>query len=239
MRDELFNTGKDLVGFTFDAKVAAVFDDMVRRSVPGYQSMIEMIGLMVKTYGQNHTNYYDLGTSTGTSAIALGVNNPYKNNRIIAVDNSINMAQKCQENLTNRVKNFKVICADIEDVAIDNASVVVLNLTLQFIQPEQRQVLITKIYQGLNKGGVLIVSEKIHFEDEKKQNNITKLHLDFKRANGYSELEIANKRQAIENILITDNEQTHFERFKIAGFHRSFCHFQCLNFASFLAIKEA
>ncbi|CAC9441020.1 tRNA (uridine-5-oxyacetic acid methyl ester) 34 synthase [Bathymodiolus heckerae thiotrophic gill symbiont] len=237
MRDKLFANKKDLVDFTFDENVANVFDDMVKRSVPGYQSMIEMIGLMVKTYGQNHTNYYDLGTSTGATALAFGFNNPHKNNCIIAVDNSINMTQKCQENLTNRVGNFKVICADIEDMVIDNASIVVLNLTLQFIAPEQRQALITKIYQGLNKGGALIVSEKIHFEDEKKQNEITKLHLDFKRANGYSELEIANKRQAIDNILITDSKKTHFERFKTAGFSQNSCYFQCLNFASFLVIK--
>jgi tRNA (cmo5U34)-methyltransferase len=113
----------------------------------------------------------------------------------------------------------------------------VINLTLQFIKPEQRQALINAIYQGLNKGGVLIVSDKIHFNDVQKQAEMTKLHLDFKRANGYSELEISAKRQSIENVLITDNEQTHFARFKAAGFSQNFCHFQCLNFATFLAIK--
>ena len=192
---------------------------------------------MVKTYGQNNSYYYDLGTSTGAVALALGINNLHKNNRIIAVDNSIAMTKKCVKNITNKLENFEVICANIEDIAVQNASIVVLNLTLQFIQPEQRQTLINGIYQGLNKGGVLIVSEKIHYDDTQKQEDISKLHLDFKRANGYSELEIANKRQAIENVLITDSQQTHFERFKNAGFHSSFCHFQCLNFASFLAIK--
>lgn len=237
MRDQIFSKKSDLVDFTFDESVANVFDDMVRRSVPGYQSMIEMIGLLVKKYGQDNTQYYDLGTSTGAVAIALGVNNPHKNNCIIAVDNSIQMTEKCVENLTGKVENFKVICANIKDIAIQNASVVALNLTLQFIKPAQRQTLINEIYQGLNKGGVLIVSEKIHFDDVKKQTEINKLHLDFKRANGYSDLEIASKRQAIENVLITDSEQTHFQRFSTAGFTNSLCHFQCLNFASFLAIK--
>jgi tRNA (cmo5U34)-methyltransferase len=237
MRDEIFSQKNDLVDFTFDAQVADVFDDMVRRSVPGYQSMIETIGLCVKTYGQDNTNYYDLGASTGATSVALGINNPHANNRIIAVDNSPSMVKKCKHNLDEKLDNTDVICADISAIDLDNASVVVLNLTLQFIAPENRQALIDKIYQGLNKGGVLIVSEKIHFNNESKQQLMTDLHLDFKRANGYSELEIAAKRQSIENVLITDDKKTHFQRFNKAGFNISTCHFQCLNFASFLTVK--
>ena len=237
MRDQIFNKTNDLVDFTFDKSVADVFDDMVRRSVPGYQSMIEMVGLMVKTYGQDNTNYYDLGASTGAISLSLGLNNNHHNNRIIAVDNSINMTGKCKKNLDGKISNFDVICSDIKDISYENSSIVVLNLTLQFIPVGHRQALIDKIYQGLMPGGVLIVSEKIHFDDAKQQAKMTDLHLDFKRANGYSELEIAAKRQSIENVLITDNKQTHFERFDDAGFDRSLCHFQCLNFASFLAIK--
>lgn len=237
MRDKLFQEKTDLVDFTFDKSVVNVFDDMVRRSVPGYQSMIEMLGLMVQTYGQDNSCYYDLGASTGTVSLALGLNNNHNNNHIIAVDNSPNMIKKCKTNIADKLSNFEAICINIEDICIDNASIVVLNLTLQFIKSQHRQALINKIYQGLNPNGVLIVSEKIHFDDAKQQNEATKLHLDFKRLNGYSELEIAAKRQAIENILITDNQQTHFERFKNAGFSQSFCCFQCLNFASFLAVK--
>jgi tRNA (cmo5U34)-methyltransferase len=237
MRDELFSGKIDLVDFTFDKQVVDVFDDMVRRSVPGYQSMIEMVGLIVKTYGQDNSYYYDLGASTGAVALALALNNPHQHNRIIAVDNSVEMVKKCKKNLDGKITNFEVICSDINDISCENSSIVVLNLTLQFIPVEQRQALINKIYQGLNPGGVLVVSEKIHFDDPKQQAKITELHLDFKRANGYSELEIAAKRQSIENVLITDNQQTHFDRFEIAGFKQSLCHFQCLNFASFLAVK--
>ena len=94
-----------------------------------------------------------------------------------------------------------------------------------------------KIYDGLNPGGVLIISEKIHFDDNENQKQITQLHLDFKRANGYSELEIANKRQAIENVLISENKKTHIDRLKQCGFKVTSCYFQCLNFASFLSVK--
>ncbi len=237
MRDKIFSQQNDLVDFTFDAQVADVFDDMVRRSVPGYQAMIEMIGLSVKTYGQAQTNYYDLGASTGATSVALSVNNIHANNRIIAVDNSPSMVKKCQQNLALSKHNIDVICTDINTINIENASIVVLNLTLQFIDPNARQALINKIYQGLNQGGALIVSEKIHFNNQHKQQLMTNLHLDFKRANGYSELEIAAKRQSIENVLVTDDKKTIFQRFNQAGFSTSTCHFQCLNFASFLALK--
>ncbi len=237
MRDKIFTQKNDLVNFTFDAQVAAVFDDMVKRSVPGYQTLIEMMGLLVKTYGQNNTNYYDLGTSTGAVSLALGLNNTHKNNKIIALDNSPDMVRKCQANLKGKITNFEVICCDIQDIYFDNASIVVLNLSLQFISPKVRQALIDKIYQGLNARGALISSEKIHFDNTQKQAEMANLHLDFKRANGYSELEIASKRQSLENILITDTSKTHLKRFKKAGFSQSFCYFQCLNFASFLAVK--
>lgn len=237
MRDTLFTKPNDLVDFAFDQSVAEVFDDMVRRSVPGYQSMIEMIGLITQTYGQANSHYYDLGASTGATSLAIALNNKQADAKIIAIDNSPEMVSKCRDNLADKMDNFEVICADIADIEIENASLVVLNLTLQFIAPDKRQALIDHIYQGLNPGGALIVSEKLHFDDPQQQRRMTELHLDFKRANGYSDLEIAAKRQSIENVLITDNEQTHLERFSRAGFAESTKHFQCLNFASFLAIK--
>jgi tRNA (cmo5U34)-methyltransferase len=237
MRDKIYHKNTDLVDFVFDKQVAEVFDDMVKRSVPGYQALIEMTGLIVKTYGRDNTNYYDLGASTGAISLAIGLNNVHKNNKIIAVDNAIEMVRKCKTNLTKKLSNFDVVCSDINDIRFENASIVVLNLTLQFIDMEKRQKLINNIYSGLVDGGVLVISEKIHFDEAEKQQQINRLHLDFKRANGYSELEISQKRQAIENILITDSQRTHLNRLEVAGFSETICHFQCLNFASFLAVK--
>ncbi len=237
MRDDLFNNSSDIVDFRFDESVVAVFDDMVRRSVPGYEAMIQMIGLLTRTYGKDNTNYYDLGSSTGAITLALSLNNKSKNNTFIAVDSSQEMTHKCKENLFNKINNLNVICSDINDIDIENASIVVLNLTLQFIEVEKRSALINKIYQGLNQGGILIVSEKIHFDDQQKQNCLSKLHKDFKRANGYSELEISKKRQSLENIMITESKKTHLKRLKDAGFNNPNCYFQCLNFVSFLSVK--
>ncbi len=237
MRDTLFDKDIDIADFRFDANVVEVFDDMVRRSVPGYESMIQMIGLIARMYGQENTNYYDLGSSTGAISLSIALNNKHKNNHFFAIDNSKEMVKQCKKNLKNKVSNLNVICEDINQVNIQNASIVVLNLTLQFIRMELRSPLIKKIYDGLNPGGVLIISEKIHFEDKETQNQITKLHMDFKSENGYSELEIANKRQAIENVLITESKQEHLKRLSNCGFKDSSCFFQCLNFVSFLSVK--
>jgi len=237
MRDNLFNANIDIADFRFDKDVVEVFDDMVRRSVPGYDSMIQMIGLIARMYGQDNTNYYDLGSSTGAISLSIALNNKNQNNQFFAIDNSEEMVKKCQQNLERKIDNLHAICADINEINIQNASIVVLNLTLQFIDVKERFNLIRKIYKGLNPGGVLIISEKIHFEDKETQDQITNLHIDFKKENGYSELEIANKRQAIENVLITDTKAIHIERLKDSGFKDTSCFFQCLNFVSFLSVK--
>ena len=237
MRDNLFKANIDIADFRFDKEVVEVFDDMVRRSVPGYDSMIQMIGLIARMYGQDNTNYYDLGSSTGAISLAIALNNKHQKNTFFAIDNSEEMVSKCKQNLESKIDNLQATCADINQIHIENASIVVLNLTLQFIDVKDRSNLIKKIYEGLNPGGVLIISEKIHFEDKETQDQITNLHIDFKKENGYSELEIANKRQAIENVLITDTKAIHIERLKDSGFKDTSCFFQCLNFVSFLSVK--
>ena len=237
MRDNLFNKQSDIADFRFDQDVVKVFEDMVRRSVPGYDSMIQMIGLIARMYGQDNTNYYDLGASTGAITLSIALNNKSKNNQFFAIDNSKEMVEQCEKNLHNKVDNLQAICDDINQVKINSASIVVLNLTLQFIDVNLRSNLIKKIYDGLESGGILIISEKIHFDDAVTQNQITKLHMDFKKENGYSELEIANKRQAIENVLITETKEQHLNRLRDCGFVETSCFFQCLNFVSFLSVK--
>jgi tRNA (cmo5U34)-methyltransferase len=237
MRDNLFNKQSDIADFRFDQDVVKVFDDMVRRSVPGYDSMIQMIGLIARMYGQDNTNYYDLGSSTGAITLSIALNNKSKNNQFFAIDNSKEMVEQCEKNLHSKVDNLQPICDDINQVQIKSASIVVLNLTLQFIDVNLRFNLIKKIYDGLEPGGILIISEKIHFDDAVTQNHITKLHMDFKKENGYSELEIANKRQAIENVLITETKEQHLNRLRECGFVETSCFFQCLNFVSFLSVK--
>ena len=133
----------------------------------------------------------------------------------------------------------EVVCADINDIEIENASVVVMNYTLQFISPENRQAMIRKIYDGMKVGGVLVLSEKIDFESSSEQNFQVDMYHEFKQLMGYSEREVAQKRKALENVLIPDSLQTHRRRLYKAGFQKVHLWFQCFNFVSIAAFKVA
>lgn len=237
MRDKVFDKKIDLVDFKFNKEVVDVFNDMVRRSVPGYELMLKIISLIARIYGKDNTNFYDLGASLGAVSLALNIACKHKNIKTFAIDNSKEMTIQCSKNLKDKIPSLVVICADIEDIAINNASIVVLNLTLQFIKPSKRLAIIDKIYQGLNKGGVLIISEKTHFENQATDTKINDLYTLFKKANGYSDLEIAQKRSVLDNILITDTEATHIQRLKRVGFSQIIRWYQCINFTSILAVK--
>jgi tRNA (cmo5U34)-methyltransferase len=159
---------------------------------------------------------------------------------IIAVDSSPAMIERGRELLaldTEATIPVTMICADLQDVAIEDASVVVLNFTLQFITPAERLALIQRIHAGLKPGGILILSEKIAFSEPRRQRFHEELHHDFKRANGYSDLEISQKRTALEKVMIPETIACHQERLQAAGFSFSELWFQCFNFVSLVAFK--
>ncbi|RLV58898.1 carboxy-S-adenosyl-L-methionine synthase CmoA [Parashewanella curva] len=238
--DKIYATPSNRIEeFRFDNKVAGVFDDMIRRSVPGYSQIISTIGDIAAKYITSNSNIYDLGCSLGAATISIRRNITNSGCKIISVDNSPSMIERCNENISayKSQTDVELICADICDIEIANASMVVLNFTLQFLAPEQRLALLKKIFNGLNSGGVLVLSEKLYFEDEVIQEFIDNEHLDFKRANGYSELEISQKRTALENVMRTDTLDTHRKRVQDAGFQHFNIWFQCFNFASMVAIK--
>jgi tRNA (cmo5U34)-methyltransferase len=231
---------QELIDFQFDERVVAVFPDMIQRSVPGYGMIISNIGILAGKYAQAGSHCYDLGCSLGAATLAMRQRITQPDCDIIAVDSSPAMIERGRELLAlDSVTTVPVtmICADIQKVSIENASVIVLNFTLQFIPPAERLALIQRIYSGLNKGGVLILSEKIAFSEPWRQNIHEELHHDFKRANGYSDLEISQKRSALEKVMIPETLACHQERLKLSGFSSSDLWFQCFNFASIVAIK--
>ncbi|MDO6641567.1 carboxy-S-adenosyl-L-methionine synthase CmoA [Shewanella sp. 5_MG-2023] len=239
-QDTIYATATDKISdFQFDNRVAGVFNDMIRRSVPGYAQIINTIGDFADRYVTPNSNIYDLGSSLGSATLSIRRQIEQRQCRIIAVDNSESMVSRCQENLAAYVSDTEVelICGDIRDVEITNASMVVLNFTLQFLPVQDRDSLIKKIFQGLLPGGILVISEKICFEDDVIQSLLYEQHLDFKRANGYSELEISQKRSALENVMRPDSLTIHQQRFTDNGFSHSTVWFQCFNFASMVAIK--
>ncbi|MFM2482728.1 carboxy-S-adenosyl-L-methionine synthase CmoA [Celerinatantimonas sp. YJH-8] len=238
--DNIYAQPIDEIGeFRFDEQVAEVFPDMIQRSVPGYTTILNVIGKLTQRYHQANSRLYDLGCSLGAATLAMRRNIQLSGCEIIGIDNSQAMIERCQNHLNAFRSDTPVHlqCGDIQDIAIERASIVVLNFTLQFIAPTLRAALIQRIYDGLLPGGILILSEKIHFEDAPINQLMIDLHLDFKRSNGYSELEISQKRTAIENVLRTDSEALHLERFKNAGFSHAQKWYQCFNFTSFVAIK--
>ncbi|EMW7172193.1 carboxy-S-adenosyl-L-methionine synthase CmoA [Vibrio fluvialis] len=239
-KDTIFSAPIDKIGdFTFDERVVEVFPDMIQRSVPGYANIISAIGMLAERFAKTHSNLYDLGCSLGAATLSMRRNIKQEGCKIIGVDNSAAMVERCKlhVNAYRSDTPVEIIEADIRNIDIKNASVVVLNFTLQFLSPEDRYTLLEKIYAGLRPGGILILSEKFVFENQVANELLIELHHDFKRANGYSELEISQKRSAIENVMRPDSVETHKARFEQLGFSSYEVWFQCFNFGSMFAIK--
>jgi tRNA (cmo5U34)-methyltransferase len=225
-------------GFQFDENVVRVFPDMISRSAPGYELIIPMIGMMARRYAIAGSNIYDLGCSLGAASLSMRRAICKPGVSIVAVDNSRAMANHCRDQVAKDHSDIPVtvIEGDIRKVNITNASVVVLNFTLQFLPTAERQGLLNRLSAGMVRGGLLILSEKICFEDTGEQEQQTAWHHDFKRAQGYSDLEISAKRSALENVLVPDTEAEHFKRLTEAGFSSVTRWFQCFSFASYAAI---
>lgn len=243
MKDTIYTNEQEVVDFTFDEKVVSVFPDMINRSVPGYPTIIKMIGSLAERYVQPNTRCYDLGCSLGASTFAMRHHVQGEGVEIISVDNSQAMLDQFQQAIALDSKergdavSVQPQLGDIAEIDIQNASMVVLNFTLQFIPVAQRDAMIQKVYDGLVDGGVLVLSEKLVFDDGHMNELYIDLHHNFKKSQGYSDMEIAQKRSAIENVLVPETMATHKNRFASAGFASSDVCFQCLNFASFVAIK--
>jgi len=238
--DNIYATPLNKVAdFSFDESVVDVFPDMIQRSVPGYETIIHTIGELAKDAVTDNSTVYDLGCSLGAASLSVARATQDKTCNIIGVDSSSAMVERCKRvvqafTLPNPV-NIKQAMA--QDIAIENASMVIMNFTLQFIPPADREALLTKIYQGLNPGGILVLSEKIRHPSRAGNELLIDLHHQFKRNNGYSELEVSQKRAALEKVMLTDTFGEHETRLKNAGFSDVVMWYKCYNFTSMVAIK--
>lgn len=226
--------------FKFGTTVANVFDDMVNRSVPYYGEMQRMIAELAADHAKEGSDVYDLGCSTGTTMIGMNTTVPQAI-RFVGVDDSPQMLEKCDTKLkeTGFTRPYKLVTADLnQNVEIENASVVVLCLTLQFIRPIYRERLLKTIYDGLNAGGVLILVEKILAEESSFNRDFIKYYYDMKRRNHYSELEISQKREALENVLIPYKLSEDNLLLRESGFAHVEVFFKWYNFAGLIAVKK-
>ncbi|MBX2923697.1 MAG: carboxy-S-adenosyl-L-methionine synthase CmoA [Chitinophagaceae bacterium] len=241
MRDQVFSEeipkAKD---FAFNAGVADVFDDMVNRSVPFYEEMQRMIAELAASHAVPFTNVYDLGCSTGTTIVNMS-SRLKPGVKVIGIDDSEEMLKKCKAklDLTSLQDSYELHCADISGgINITNASVAILCLTLQFVRPLHREALLKDIYNGLNNGGVLILVEKILAENSAFNRSFINYYYDYKRRNQYSELEISQKREALENVLIPYRLSENICMLNRAGFLRTELFFKWYNFSGLIAVKE-
>ena len=242
-RDNIYSLPRDRVGqFQFDDDVADVFPDMISRSVPGYASILSVIEQLAGRFVRPGTNVYDLGCSLGAATLLIRNQAP-TDATIHAVDNSAAMIDRLRKSVSEDPRgddlcNVQLHLADLRDVAMSNASLIVLNFTLQFVPSVDRHKLLQSCFDAMIPGAAMLLSEKVCFEDPGQQKLLTDLHLDFKRACGYSELEIAQKRTSLENTLIPESIATHTDRLRDIGFETVAPWFQCFNFASILAVKR-
>ncbi len=238
-KDTIFSAPMTIQAFNFDEQVVEVFPDMISRSVPGYLEIIQAIGQLADSFITDHSLVYDLGCSLGAATLSIRQQVTNKNYHIIGIDNSEAMVKRCQQHLASFKSNIEteILLANIMQYDYQPCSLVVINFTLQFLEPESRSDLIRKLYHQLTPGGGLILSEKLAFDDPIISKKFNQLHYDFKKRNGYSDLEISQKRAALENVLIPETKQAHLDRLTIAGFKHAECWFQQYNFASFVAIK--
>lgn len=237
--DDLFQRVDGKQDFKFDEKVVDVFDDMVRRSVPFYMEVQRAMAELAATYATKNSRVYDLGCSLGTTAfeVAKRVNPTIE---VVGIDCSKEMIASARRQakalnlatpLSFRNENI------IEITELPNASVAILSLTLQFLRPIQRPSLVKRIYDSLPVGGVLLVFEKSVLADPDLNRLFIDKYYDFKMTNGYSEVEIARKRTALENVLIPFTIEENLQMFKDSGFRSASTFFQWYNFAAFLVIK--
>ena len=242
-KDEVFKKKPGDEPFRFDDSVARVFPDMLQRSIPGYAASLEAIGALAARYVHDDTCCYDLGCSLGAATIAMRQGIQASGCRIVAVDNSAAMTERCEQVIVEDdtanapQTTVDIVLGDIMDTEIRNASMVVLNYTLQFLSIDDRNELMRRIHNGLLPGCLLVLAEKVVDENEHMEELLFDLHHEFKRRNNYSALEISRKRAALENVLVPETVTEHRARLTQAGFEHIAVWLRYFNFVSIIAIK--
>jgi tRNA (cmo5U34)-methyltransferase len=242
-RDILFQEDAATRDFTFDTKVAQVFDDMVGRSVPFYAELQQMLAdLTLQFTPANDGAICDLGCSTGTT-IDFILSNPScpASAHAFGVDNAPAMLDEARQKLAGHVnaKRVTFIAADLDgDLKLPSVNVVLMNWTLQFVRPIHREALVRRIYASLRPGGALLMAEKVLVEDSMLNRMYIELYYRYKAKQGYSTEEIQRKRDSLENVLIPYRVEENVELLKRCGFDAVDTCFRWFNWAAFVALRR-
>ena len=239
-KDELFARPLATNDFTFNAETAKVFDDMVNRSVPFYDEIQRMVCELAESFAVPGTNLYDIGCATGNTLLLLHKKLVDKNIRLIGIDNSDEMLSKARAKLSSQDHDDRIqlLNANLHDLPhIENCSVVIMLLTLQFVRPLNREKLVQTIFDGLQKNGCLILVEKVTGSCTLLNRLFIEYYYNYKRRKGYSELEIAQKREALENVLIPYHHEENRKMLLDTGFSHIEEFFRWYNFSGIIALK--
>ena len=241
MKDKVFSQKQENIApFDFNENVASVFDDMVERSIPFYQEIHQLILDLVRRQYKFRGKIVDLGCSTGTTISLLEKSLKEVSEEVphfVGIDTSAPMLERARKKCSS-VRHAEFLHLDMTEYDYEGTEVVILNYTLQFLKHSERVGLLKKIYDSMMPGGIILLSEKIQSPQAPMQEIITDLYYDFKRRNGYSELEISQKREALENVLVPVTPKEQLEMLEDAGFDYSEMLFRWYNFASYLGMKK-
>ncbi|MCX7098154.1 MAG: carboxy-S-adenosyl-L-methionine synthase CmoA [Methylococcales bacterium] len=242
-QDRVFLETDRAEDFAFDERVAKVFDNMVSRSVPFYNEVQRIQSDLVMDFlPEDGGVVLDLGCSTGTTVEYLSQHPKCPaSTHFVGYDNSESMLDKARDKLSAQLAANQVtlITADLSRLpALPTCNVVILNWTLQFVRPIDREKLLTSIYEALQPGGIVLLSEKILVNDPVLNRLYIDHYLQFKISqSGYSDVENQRKREALENVLIPYRLDENYELLERAGFGRIGTFFQWFNFACLIAVK--
>lgn len=242
-RDDLFAQIGPVAPFRFDGEVARVFPDMIARSVPGYTLQLELLGQLGAAHIQAGDRVYDLGCSWGAASLAVARSLPDPRGvHFVGVDQSPEMltyAHLAAERLRPSQHRFTWLKGDVATVPLETCGLILLNYTLQFVPLEAREALLQRCAQALRPGGALLLSEKTQAEDPAEAERQERYLERYKRAQGYSETEIANKREALRGVLVPETETIHRQRLARAGFGEVTSYFRGLAFVGWIAVRTA
>ncbi|OKY75884.1 MAG: carboxy-S-adenosyl-L-methionine synthase CmoA [Desulfobulbaceae bacterium DB1] len=239
-KDTIYQNITPSADFTFNAGVADVFDDMLQRSVPCYRQVIDMVAALLARFVNQGETICDLGCSTGTTLMELSRLLASFDLNFVGIDNSAPMIDKAElkARMLSRTDRVHFIHGDIAEIDLPPCRAFIVNYTLQFIRPIIRKKFLSRLYHALLPGGVVIISEKIISHDPLLNRAFIDFYHDFKKSRGYTETEIARKREALENVLIPFSTGENLQLMRDAGFPHVEPFFQWFNFASYIALKD-
>ncbi|MDR2080993.1 MAG: carboxy-S-adenosyl-L-methionine synthase CmoA [Campylobacteraceae bacterium] len=235
MKDKIFKQPINKQ-FEFDESVASVFDDMLNRSIPFYAEVLNLVCELSLKYANENKAITDLGCSTANTLLSIAKKAKFPL-RLRGIDNSEAMCERARQKIKAYGADIELINGDIMEQNFGMNSVIIANYMFQFIRPPKRVELAGKIYNSLDKGGICIFSEKIIYENKILNKKMIDLYLAFKKRQGYSDFEISQKRESLENVLVPYTENENIDMMKTAGFHEVVSVFKYANFATFLAVK--